>query len=217
VLADTLACLAGPGHLRHARRRKSHRRLLLQRAAVAIGAIAVVVGVLGLAFAGSPARVPSGVEVAGIPVGGLTPVEARKKLEARSHAVAGRPVVFRAGGRKWKLTARELDVHVNWRRAISSALHQADGPAPVRGFRRLGVRLFGADITPAAQAYDPALQYELDRIGRRVNRPHRDASLRLERRTPVLVAARTGLTLDRAAAERTIVQALASLERPLTV
>ena len=180
-------------------------------------AIAVVVGVLGLALAGSPARVPSGVEVAGIAVGGLTPVEARKKLEARSRAVAARPILFRVAGRKWKLTARELEVHVSWRRAISSALHQGDGPAPVRGFRRLGVRLFGADITPAAQAYDPALQYELDQIERRVNRPHRDASLRLERRTPVLVAARTGLKLDRVAAERTIVQALASLERPLTV
>ncbi len=177
----------------------------------------MLVGVLGLALAGSPARVPSGVEVAGVAVGGLTPVEARKKLEARSRAIAGRPVVFRAAGRKWKLTAKELEVRVSWRRAISSALHQADGPAPVRGFRRLGVRLFGADITPAAQAYDPALQYELDRIGRRVNRPHRDASLKLERRTPVLVAARTGLELDRAAAARTIVQALASLERPLIV
>jgi vancomycin resistance protein YoaR len=209
--------LAAQGHSRHARRRRSHRRLLLQRAAIAIAAIALVVVVLGLALAGSPARVPSGVEVAGISVGGLTPVEARKQLEARSRAVAGRPVVFRAGGRKWKLSARELDVRVNWRRAISSALHQGDGLAPVRGFRRLGVRLFGADITPAAQAYDPALQYELDRIQRRVNRPHRDASLRLERRTPVLVAARAGVKLDRPAAERAIVQALASLERPLTV
>jgi hypothetical protein len=176
VHGDRLACLAAQGHQRHARRRRSHRRLLLQRAAIAIAAIAVVVVVLGLALAGSPARVPTGVAVGGIPVGGLTPVEARKKLEARSRAVAARPVLFRVGSRRWKLTARELEVRVNWRRAISSALHQGDGLAPVRGFRRLGVRLFGADITPAAQAYDPALQYELDRIERRVNRAHRDAS-----------------------------------------
>jgi vancomycin resistance protein YoaR len=207
--------LASRGNPTRARRRA--RKLLWQRTAVAVGLIALVVGVLGLAFAGSPARVPAGVEVAGIAVGGMTPTEARTKLEARSRAVASRPVVFRAGGRTWKLTARQLDVRVNWRRAVSSALHQGDGPVPVRGFRRLGVRLFGADITPAAQAYDPALQFELDRIERRVNRPHRDASLRLRRRTPVLVAAQTGLKLDREASERTIVQALASLERPLTV
>src|SRR5436305_7377479 len=214
---DRLACLAAQGQSRHARRRRSSRRLLLQRAGVAIAAILVVVVVLGLALAGSPARVPSGVQVGGIDVGGLTSAEARKQLEARSRAVAGRPVVFRAAGRKWKLSARELEVRVNWRRAISSALQQGEGLAPVRGYRRLGVRLFGADITPAAQAYDPALQFELDRIEPRVNPPHQDASLRLERRTPVLVAARTGLRLDRGAAARTIVQALASLERPLTV
>jgi vancomycin resistance protein YoaR len=206
--------LAQRGTSTRARRRA--RRLLWQRTAVAVGLIALVVVALGLAFAGSPARVPAGVEIAGIAVGGLTPTEARNKLEARARAVASSPVVFRAAGRKWNLTARQLDVHVNWRRAVSSALHQGDGPVPVRGFRRLGVRLFGADISPAAQAYDPALQYELDRIERRVNRAHRDASLRLRRRTPVLVAARTGLKLDRAAAERTIVQALASLERPQT-
>src|SRR5262249_31397441 len=68
-----------------------------------------------------------------------------------------------------------------------------------------------------AEAYDPALQYELDRMARRVNRVHRDASLSLRKGQPVVMAARNGLTIDRHAAARTIVQALASLERPLTV
>ena len=172
---------------------------------------------LGLAFAGSPTRVPAGVEVAGVSVGGLTPAQARKKLEARARIVADRPVSFRAGGRVWRLTAKKLDVRVNWRGAVSAALRQGEGPAPVRGFRRLGVRLFGADVTPPAQAYEAALDFELDRIATRINRRHRDASLRLDRRTPVVVAARTGVKLNRHAAARAIVQALASLQRPLTV
>jgi vancomycin resistance protein YoaR len=100
---------------------------------------------------------------------------------------------------------------------VSAALRQGDGLAPVRGFRRIGVRIFGADVTPAAQAYDPALQYELDQISARTNRRHRDAALRLNRRTPVVVAARTGLELDRKDAARAIVQALSSLQRPLTI
>ena len=172
---------------------------------------------LGLAFAGSPARLPAGVEIAGVSVGGLVPGQARRKLEARSRAVADRPVIFRAGGHTWKLTARRLEISVNWRGAVSAALRQGEGPAPVRGFRRLGVRLFGADVTPAAQAYDAALQFELDQIAARTNRTHRDASLRLDRRTPVVLPARTGAKLDRHAAARAIVQALASLQRPLTV
>jgi vancomycin resistance protein YoaR len=180
-------------------------------------AIALVVGVLGLAFAGSPTRLPAGVEIAGVSVGGMTPTEARRTLEARSRALAERPVLFRAGNGRWKLTARKLEISVNWRGAVSAALRQGEGPAPVRGFRRIGVRLFGADVTPAAQAYDAALQFELDQISALVNRSHRDASLRLDRRTPVILPGRTGLRLDRDASARAIVQALASLQRPLTI
>jgi vancomycin resistance protein YoaR len=184
---------------------------------VAVAGIGLIVGLLGLVFAGSATKVPAGVQIAGVSVGGLTPAQARRELEARSRAVIDRPVLFRAGGKQWKLTARKLEISVNWRGAVSAALRQGEGPAPVRGFRRLGVRLFGADVTPAAQAYDAALQFELDQISAQVNRIHRDASLRLERRTPVILPARTGVKLDRAAAARSIVQALASLQRPLTV
>ncbi len=179
--------------------------------------IALIVGLLGLAFAGSPTRVPAGVEIAGISVGGLTPGQARRKLEARSRVVGDRPVIFRAGRKRWKLTAKRLDVRVDWRGAVSAGLRQGEGPAPVRGFRRLGVRLFGADVTPAAQAYDPALQFELAQMAARIDRRPRDAALRLDRRRPVIVPSRTGTRLHRAAAGRAIVQALASLQRPLTV
>ena len=147
----------------------------------------------------------------------MSPVEARRTLEARSSAVANQPVTFVAGGHSWPLTARRLEVSVNWRGAVSAALRQGEGSVPLRGFRRLGVRLFGADVTPAAQAYDAALQYELDQIARRVDRRSHDASLRLVRRHAVVMPGRAGLKLERSAAARTIVQALASLQRPLTV
>ena len=64
--------------------------------------------------------------------------EARRTLEARSRAVADQPVLFRAGNGRWKLTARTLEISVNWRGAVSAALRQGEGPAPVRGFRRIG-------------------------------------------------------------------------------
>ena len=147
----------------------------------------------------------------------MSPVEARQALEARSRDVANEPVTFVAGGHRWPLTARRLEVSVNWRGAVSAALRQGDGSVPFRGFRRLGVRLFGADVTPAAQAYDAALQYELDQIARRVDRRSLDASLRLVRTHAVVAPGRPGLKLERSAAGRAIVQALASLQRPLTV
>jgi vancomycin resistance protein YoaR len=172
---------------------------------------------IALVFAGSPAKLPEGVEISDVAVGGMTPAQARRVLEARSREVARVPVTFRAAGRAWRLTAHRLEVSVDWRAAVSAALRQGDGSVPVRGFRRLGVRLFGADVTPAAQAYDPALQYELDQVSRSVNRRARDAALRLDRLSPVVVPSRRGLRLDRPEAARVVVQALASLERPLVV
>ena len=191
--------------------------MLWQRTAVAVAGIGLTAALLALAFAGSATKLPEGVQIANVDVGGMTPAQARRTLEARSRAVASRPVIFRAAGRRWKLTAKGLEVSVNWRGAVSAALRQGEGPVPVRGLRRLGVRLFGADVTPAAQAYDAALEFELDRIAAAVNRRHRDAALRLDGRTPVVVAGTTGAKLDRHGAARAIVLALSSLQRPLTV
>ena len=135
-------------------------------------------------------------------------------LEQRSRALAKTAVTFRAGTRSWKLTPSQLGVSVNWNAAVVTALHEADGPAPVRGFYRLGVRIFGTDITPSAQAYNAALEFELKRMAAAINRRHIEASLRLKGQTPVVVPAQVGRLLDRQAAARTIVQSLALLARP---
>ncbi|MDX6412461.1 MAG: hypothetical protein QOE91_1977, partial [Gaiellaceae bacterium] len=95
-----------------------------------------------------------------------------------------------------------------------TALHDADGPAPVRGFYRLGVRIFGTDITPSAQASNGALAFEVGRMAKAIDRPHREAALRLKGQSPVIVPAVSGRILDREAAARTIVQSLAMLVRP---
>ena len=55
------------------------------RLALAGGSLLVVVlALVGLAFAGSPARLAEGVTIAGVDVGGLTRAEAKRLLEARA-------------------------------------------------------------------------------------------------------------------------------------
>jgi vancomycin resistance protein YoaR len=184
-----------------------------RRVAITIAAIALVAVALGLAFAGSPATLPNGISIAGVPVGGLTPSAARTTLEARSRELADTPVAFTAGGRAWRLKPSQLGVSVDWGAAVGAALRQGDGPVPVRGFYRLGVRIFGTDITPTAQAYDAALEFELNRMAAALNRPHREAWLRLKGQSPVVVPSQTGRIFDREAAARVIVKSLALLER----
>ena len=185
----------------------------MQRLAV-LGVVAVVGGaVLGFVFAGSPSRIAAGVSIDGVNVGGLTAAEAKAKLEARSAAFAEVPVTFTAGGHHWRLRPVSLGVETDWNAAVKLALDQGDGLAPIRGFRRLGVRVFGADVSPPTRVLEKALAYEVGRIGKVVDHPHRDAALVLRRLRPIVLPAQAGRVLDREAACDVIVHSLAGFQR----
>jgi vancomycin resistance protein YoaR len=195
------------------RRRGRSRTLLLQRAA-ALAIVGTVGGaLLGFLFAGSPARIAAGVSVAGVNVGGLTASEATAKLERRASAVAQVPVAFTAAGHTWWLRPGNLGVEADWHAAAKLALQQGDGLGPFRGLRRIGVRVFGADVSPPTGATERSLDYELGRMSRVINAPHSDAAIVLRGLQARVVAGSTGRVLDREAAGNTLVHALAGLHR----
>jgi vancomycin resistance protein YoaR len=167
----------------------------------------------GVLFAGSPERIPAGVTLAGVNVGGLTAAEAERTLSARAAALADVPVVFTAGERRYPLTARELEVRVDWRAAVAEALDAGDAPMPFRGLKRVQLRLFGSDLRPHADSYEAGLRFRLRQMARRIDVAPRDAALVLRGLAPVVVPAEAGRRLDGAEAEETIVSALAGLER----
>jgi len=184
-----------------------------QRTAILAAVAGLAAIVLGLAFAGSPSRLASGVRIAGVDVGGKTPREARAILERRADALASIPVTFRVGSRSWQLQPRHLGIRVDWRAAVDAVRRQGNGFGPLRGFRRLDLRFFGADVAPPTQVYDAALRAKLDEIAAAVNVSHHEASIVLRGLKPQIVPSRTGHVLDRHAAAATIVRALADLKR----
>jgi vancomycin resistance protein YoaR len=195
------------------RRTCAQRRVFWQRTAILAAIAALAAVVLGLAFAGSPSRIAGGVRIAGIDVGGMTTKEAERTLREKADSLAAVPVTFRVGQHAWRLQPRRLGIQVDWAAAVDAVRRQGQGFGPLRGFRRLDLRFFGADVAPPTQVYDAALRYWLDRIERTVNSPHRDAAIVLHGLTPAIVPSRTGQVLDRHAATATIVRALASLDR----
>jgi vancomycin resistance protein YoaR len=169
--------------------------------------------VLGLVFAGSPTRLANGVSIDGIDVGGLEAKDARALLERRSARVANKAVVFRAGGKRFPIRPLELGVVPDWKAAVNAAQRQGDGFGPLRGFKRLDVQVFGADVSPPTRVLTGALQYKLQLIAADVNRPPRDARLVRHGIEFRILPARPGYVLDTQVAERSVVRALASLER----
>ena len=170
-------------------------------------------GLFGLAFAGSPAKLAEGVRIAGVDVGGMSPDEARLALEQHARSLSGVPVTFTAGRLRWQLRPRQLGVSVDWKRAVAAAEREGGGLGPLRGFRRIEVRVFGADVAPPVRVYRAALDYELSRFAREIDAAPLDAAVRLRGLHPVVVHARAGRKLDRSAAADVVVHALAGLTR----
>jgi vancomycin resistance protein YoaR len=169
--------------------------------------------VLGLVFAGSPMTIASGVRIDGIDVGGMHVSAARMLLEGKAARLANTPIVFTAGAEQFSIRPAELGVEANWQEAVADAQRQGGGFAPLRGFKRLDVEVFGADVTPPTRVLGGALDYELDRIARAVDRPARDAAVVRRGMQIVVLPARAGRALDRAAARDLIVHNLAALSR----
>jgi vancomycin resistance protein YoaR len=174
--------------------------------------------VIGLGFAGSPDKLAAGVQVAGMDVGGLTPEQAREKLEKASAGHAYDQVEFAVGSKRFRIAPAQLAVHVDWAAAVEAARNDSTGLGPLRGFKRLQVRFFGADIVPPIEHSKPALDRFLAKIAKAVDRPAREPAIVIRNNVPVLVHGRSGKLLDRRVAADIVVRALASLSsRPATL
>jgi vancomycin resistance protein YoaR len=210
----TIPILAGRARsTARARKQRAASPALWHWVVVAVALVAAATALVGAAFSGSTARLPDGVRIAGIDVGGLRPGEARSLLERRSDALQNVPATFVVEGRRWRISPRRLGVEADWAAAVDSARRQGEGFGPVRGLRRVKVRVFGADVSPPARVYVPALEYQLQQLAEEIDRPRRESAIVLNGLKPVLVPGRPGYRLRREAAASTIVGALASLSR----
>ncbi|MCA1657044.1 MAG: VanW family protein, partial [Actinobacteria bacterium] len=180
---------------------------------LAVALLVLTASLLGLVFAGSPTRIAAGLRIEGVNVGGMKPADARRLLERKARKLEDVPVVFVAGVRRWRVKPSQLGVRADWAAAVEIARRRGDGFGPLRGFRRVGVRVFGAQVVPPARVYEAALAYKLSRFEQAIDRQHRDARLRLRGLDAVVVPGHPGRRLDRSAVAHVVVSALAGLSR----
>jgi vancomycin resistance protein YoaR len=169
--------------------------------------------VVGIVFAGPSDELAQGLSVAGVPVGGLTPTQAVARLSTRAERLKSVPVVFVAGADRFSVRPEELGVEPNWAAAVAAASNRGGGFVVARGYRRLGLRISGADFTPPVKAYDAAVAYEIDQLASKIDRKHVEARLVRHGLEIDAIPGRTGRLLDRVAATRIVVAALAGFAR----
>ncbi len=201
-----------PIFLPRARRQDQSRSALVTLAVVA--GVFVVVGILvGLAFAGSRQELAEGTQIAGVEVGGLTHRQAVAKLEQRFSELVDDPIEFSAGDQTFSFAANQLGVDPDWQGAVRAAERAGDGFGPIRGYRRLHTRFFGAEVLPRIAVTNAALEFALDRMAERVDRPAESAALVRRGLRIEVVAAQAGRRLLRDETARSLVRALGSVER----
>jgi vancomycin resistance protein YoaR len=193
--------------------RRGRARSALLSAAFLAGAVLLVGVLLGLAFSGSPSKLAEGTHIAGVDVGGMTRGEAVATLERRYRSVSETPVRFVAGNASLELAVDQLAVEPDWGAAVSAAARTNGGFGPLRGFRRLHTRFFGAEVLPPLAVSNAALEFALGKLAADVDRRPRSAALSRRGFRIVLVPERSGQKLDSEDAGEIIVRTLGSFER----
>jgi vancomycin resistance protein YoaR len=195
-------------------RRPRQSVVVARRALYVVAPVVLVVGVVGLVFAGSASTLAAGTTIDGVDVGGLAARQAVSLLEAKEAAVASVPVTFTAAGKEFRYSASELGVQSDWHRAVADAQRAGDGFWPVQAFRRLRTRVVGHSVSAPVSAYPSPLQYAVAQIATAVDVPYRDAALVRHGLTISVAAERAGRSLNRGAASAAIVRALGGLRHP---
>jgi lipoprotein-anchoring transpeptidase ErfK/SrfK len=174
-------------------------------------AVVALVGAVG-AWAydhGQRHTIASGVQIAGIDVGGMDVADARAKVERRLVDRLRQPVLATYRDERARLSARRARVVVDVAGAVDEALARGrDGSILARLGRTLTGSEVDADVQPRVTWSRIAVDHFVAEVAGRFDRPARDASLDFSPTSIDPVAARDGIAVERRQLRREVVHAL---------
>lgn len=189
------------------------RPLLVLASVLAI--LLVACGGVLVADASTPEKIPAGVRIGGVDVGGLTVEAARQKATRTLLEERGEPVRVRYGGKSWTLTADEAKVRVDVDDAVAEASRLAkEGNAFERVYRRVAGKKVTREFEPTSSYSTAAVSDLLDDMERDVKRAPREASVTFDSGDLELHEGRTGVELDRKRVAARIRKALRNPSAP---
>ena len=144
-------------------------------------------------------RIAEGVTVDGVDVGGLERGAARDRLETEFAEPLTRPVVVRARGKRFRLTAEQAGVEIDLDDTVEEAVRRSrEGNVVTRAFRGLTGGEVEATVEPDVSYADGTVDRLVKRIARKVERDPRDASVEFAAAGLEKVSGRAGLQVDSA-------------------
>jgi lipoprotein-anchoring transpeptidase ErfK/SrfK len=176
--------------------------------------LAVLVVLGGALYAYDHARaneISSGVKVGGIPLGGLTRAEAQERLERDIMRPLERPIVIHHDTKTWKLGPKEARIRADLSAMVDQAVAESrSGDVFSRSWRSLTGKKLNQDLRPTVQFSDAAVIRLLDKVRGSVERPAKDASVKISGSGVSQVPGSEGLAIQASALHGQINAAIVS-------
>jgi lipoprotein-anchoring transpeptidase ErfK/SrfK len=176
--------------------------------------LAVLVVSGGALYAYDHARaneIAPGVEIGGVALGGLTPDEARARLEREILQPLERPVVVHHAAKTWKLGPREARLRADLGAMVDEALARSrTGNIFARSWRSLSGQRMNDDLRPTVQYSDAAVIRLIDKVRKSIERPAKDASVKIDAAGVRTIAGVEGLAVSASQLHRQIGAAMTS-------
>jgi lipoprotein-anchoring transpeptidase ErfK/SrfK len=184
--------------VRRDKARRRRRRRIARVSVLAVLALAVLGAIGGLAVAdrASADKIPSGVTVGGVDVGGLTKHAALRRLDQRIGEPSRRAVTVTLAGRTQTLTADEAGVRLDLSGAVDSALASGrKGNFVGRGWRAITGGTLHTEIPTPVAVDRRAVGGFVDGLGKQVQKPAVNAELSLSVSQVAVTPGRNGRRL----------------------
>jgi lipoprotein-anchoring transpeptidase ErfK/SrfK len=181
---------------------------------VVAATLAVLVVLGGALYAYDHARadeIAPGLRIAGVPLGGLTPEQAKARLEREIMAPLQQPIVVHHDKKTWTLGAREARLRADLSTMVDEALARSrQGDLFSRSWRSLRGEKLDDNLQPTVEYSDAAIVRMIDKVRKAIERPAKDATIKISGAGISTVPGADGLAVQASQLHRQIRAAMTS-------
>ena len=165
-----------------------------------LGLVLLFGGLYVAAYLVTDDRVPRGTTVAGVPIGGMTAVDARARLADRLGALAERPVTLKANDSQVRLVPTQAGMHVD----VEASLAQAGAGRSWKLSRMWNYLAGGRDYAAVITVDDAALREAVRQAAEQLDQPATNGAITFRDGEAFSTDPADGSAVDQPAAARAL-------------